>query len=351
MFISIIIPIYNRANTLPYCLDSVLMQDFDDFECLLIDDGSSDSSYNICLDYQRKDSRFRVFHKENGGVGTARNLGLKNCKGEWVVFVDSDDVILPNHLTQFVNMIKHTKKTVDIVFCGCQYICNGIKTRDDHLYEAAEYYGNEEIKDFLVKTDVLQYMYICDRAYKTDVIVKNRISFDENLPLSEDRLFCYTYLRFVKGIATTVDATYLINEEDNNKLSKCYLPSNVCINRFRKLSSAMKELIITYNIFDSGIMPFWEYNYMLLFSMLHSLYNVKGNIFSAVKKQRDCFDRYFDFSFYDKIKDIPELSKFMNNSQARRILKRQFFKFNLGILFNYILNRFYIRRILKKLFC
>lgn len=344
MFISIIIPIYNRAFSLPRCLDSVMMQDFDDFECLLIDDGSSDSSYDICLEYQRKDSRFIAFHKDNGGVGTARNLGLKRCSGEWILFVDSDDTILPNHLSQIADAITKSKNTVDIVFCGCQYVCNGKKVREDHKYLTNEYYGRKGIRDFLAQTDVLQYMYICDRAYKRKLIKDNNIYFDETLSLSEDRLFCYAYLKYVNGIATVPGVTYTIYVEDSNRLSKRYLPPSMCINRFDKLFSAMKELIMEYSIFDGGIMPFWEYNYTLLFSMLHSLYNVKGNIFSAVKKQRDCFDRYFDFEFYDKIKDIPELANFMNNSQARRILKRQFFKFDIAILLNYVLVRLHLRK-------
>lgn len=344
MFFSIIIPIYNRANTLPRCLDSVLMQEFDDFECLLIDDGSSDSSYKVCLEYQRKDSRFCVFRKENGGVGSARNLGLKNCRGEWIVFVDSDDTIFPNHLNQFVNAIKCNKDMVDIVFCGCQYMCNGKKIREDHKYKMAVYNGHKEIKDFFAQTDVLQNMYICDRVYKRDIIINNDISFDEKLPLSEDRLFCYRYLKFVKEIATTPAATYIINGDANNRLSKRYLTPSVCIDRFHKLSFAMKELIIEFNIFDGGIMPFWEYNYMLLFSMLHSLYNVKGNMFSAVKQQRYFFDKYFDFDFYSRIKDIPELDNFMNNFQARRMLKRQFILFDVGILLNYILVRLHFRK-------
>ena len=108
MLITIIIPIYNRAKTLPKCLDSIINQDYSEFECLLIDDGSHDDSLKICNDYANKDKRFRVFHKTNGGVGAARSLGLENAAGEWVAFVDSDDIIAPNHLSQFVAAIQAT---------------------------------------------------------------------------------------------------------------------------------------------------------------------------------------------------------------------------------------------------
>ena len=91
--ISVIVPVYNTEKYLHCCIDSILAQTFTDFELLLIDDGSKDNSGKICDGYAIKDSRVRVFHKENGGVSSARNIGLDNAKGKWITFVDSDDFI------------------------------------------------------------------------------------------------------------------------------------------------------------------------------------------------------------------------------------------------------------------
>ena len=91
--ISVIIPVYNTEQYLLRCIDSVMAQTYQDFELLLIDDGSKDSSGTICDEYAEKDSRVRVFHKENGGVSSARNVGLDNARGEWITFVDADDWI------------------------------------------------------------------------------------------------------------------------------------------------------------------------------------------------------------------------------------------------------------------
>lgn len=91
--ISIIVPIYNAESTLNRCIDSIINQSFDDWELLLIDDGSKDQSGKICDEYATKDSRIKVFHKENGGVSSARNLGLDNALGKWITFIDSDDKI------------------------------------------------------------------------------------------------------------------------------------------------------------------------------------------------------------------------------------------------------------------
>lgn len=91
--ISVIVPVYNTEKYLDICIQSILSQTYTDFELLLIDDGSTDSSGAICDKYAEQDSRVRVFHNENGGASSARNMGLDNAKGEWITFVDSDDWI------------------------------------------------------------------------------------------------------------------------------------------------------------------------------------------------------------------------------------------------------------------
>ena len=96
--ISIIVPVYNAEQYLRRCIDSILNQSFTDFELILIDDGSKDKSSDICDEYAAKDSRVRIFHKENGGVSSARNVGLDNSCGEWVAFVDADDEIEDGYL-------------------------------------------------------------------------------------------------------------------------------------------------------------------------------------------------------------------------------------------------------------
>ena len=96
--ISVIVPIYNVENYLRMCLDSIQNQTYTNFECLLINDGSPDSSAEICREYVDKDSRFRYFEKENGGVSSARNLGMKCANGDYITFVDPDDWIDPDYL-------------------------------------------------------------------------------------------------------------------------------------------------------------------------------------------------------------------------------------------------------------
>lgn len=113
--VSVIVPVYKVEKYLPECIESVLAQTFTDFELILVDDGSPDNSGKICDDYAARDSRIRVFHKENGGVTSARNLGLDNARGEWIIFVDSDDS-LPRYSVEIL-FTKAKSEGVD-VFVG-----------------------------------------------------------------------------------------------------------------------------------------------------------------------------------------------------------------------------------------
>ena len=97
--ISVVVPVYKVEKFVAECLESILSQDFDSFEVVAVDDGSPDASGKICDEFAARDSRLRVFHKENGGVTSARRLGVERSRGEWICFVDSDDVLLPHALS------------------------------------------------------------------------------------------------------------------------------------------------------------------------------------------------------------------------------------------------------------
>lgn len=112
--ISVIVPVYNVEKFLPRCLDSLLAQTFSDFEILLIDDGSKDRSGNICDNYAFKDQRIRVFHKENGGVASARQLGVDEARGEYSIHADGDDWVEPDMLQCFYDKAKETNADIVI---------------------------------------------------------------------------------------------------------------------------------------------------------------------------------------------------------------------------------------------
>lgn len=117
-YISVIIPVYNAEATLKKCVDSVLMQQYADFEVILVDDGSKDGSFQICDEYAREDSRVTVIHKENGGVSSARNAALEIAKGERILFLDADDYLDKS----FFNGVKES--TEDLLIRGISFLAN-----------------------------------------------------------------------------------------------------------------------------------------------------------------------------------------------------------------------------------
>lgn len=129
--ISVIVCVYNVKQFLNDCIESVVRQTYKDIEILLIDDGSTDGSSDICDAWEKKDERIRVFHKENGGVSTARNAGLKEARGEYIFFIDSDDIIKPFFLEKLVKSI--FKTNADIVFSCKKDI------EENYLYQEADY--------------------------------------------------------------------------------------------------------------------------------------------------------------------------------------------------------------------
>ena len=112
--ISIIVPVYNTARWLPRCLDSIQNQTFTDWECILSDDGSTDESGVICDEYAAKDPRFRVIHKENGGVSSARNAGLDKAAAPVILFADADDMLAPDLMEQACRLLKEDPEAMVI---------------------------------------------------------------------------------------------------------------------------------------------------------------------------------------------------------------------------------------------
>ena len=234
MKISVIIPVYNTPEKkLRRCLDSIIVQSFGDYECIIVDDGSTDCSGEIIDEYSRLDSRFCAIHKKNGGVSSARNYGLEIAKGEWIVFVDSDDYLLPDHIS---SMMAAVSDDVDLVMTGFRFL-HPDKT-PEHGYNKARYTGKEAIKRFLLDSEFLRFQVPWDRAYRN----KKNLTFDEKLSLGEDRLFCYNYLMNCKGVATIERITYVHDGTDETTLSYRTYPSSMNKHRLSVFKSAISNL-------------------------------------------------------------------------------------------------------------
>lgn len=190
--ISIIIPVYKAEKYLVECIDSVLAQIYSDFECILVEDGSPDSSGKICDEYAAKDSRIKVIHQNNSGVAKARNVGLDNASGSWIMFIDSDDWIEPNLLELAIRATK--EHNVDIV--QWNYIPFG-EQRHIQKYQPLK----EGWFDFSKEKPLPWWMGMCwSRLYSADLIRGNSLRFPESIRLCEDTLFSYSAIAYAKKI-------------------------------------------------------------------------------------------------------------------------------------------------------
>ena len=187
MKVSVIIPIYNTQKYLDGCFESVINQTESDLEIILVDDGSEDDGGRICDAYAKRDKRFRVLHKENGGVSSARNSGMDIMSGQYCCFIDSDDWVFENYIAVLLNNLK--SYSCDISVCGL----SGTNLTENNSNAVTVLNRRKAQMSLFDETGGIK-GYIGGKLFKTEIIKKNNIRFDENQTLAEDLLFLFDYL-------------------------------------------------------------------------------------------------------------------------------------------------------------
>lgn len=178
--VSVIVPVYNCEKYVKECVNSIIEQSYPNIEVLLVDDGSSDSSYQICMDFQEKYSRIKVLHKENGGASSARNMALSQAKGEYIAFVDSDDIIDKNYIRKLYDLM--VSEGADISSCGYD------TTLPDGKIVPCESFGLEKIGPNIGDIDLVHYPYtVWHLLFRRESI--GNIRFDESIYFLEDLKF------------------------------------------------------------------------------------------------------------------------------------------------------------------
>lgn len=213
--ISIIIPVYKTEKYLHRCIDSILTQTYSDWELLLIDDGSPDKSGEICDDYAKNDERIKVIHKKNGGVSSARNAGLDVAKGQWVVFVDSDDWCEENYLSDFISTQKNLHEDC-VVLQGRKNEVDG-KVVDNLVLKECSY---ENVSEAMLENNLLVFGAPYCKLYSNILIQKYEIRFPEEYSYGEDTTFFFRVLSVVKEVITTSKCNYHYVDAIDGSLSK-----------------------------------------------------------------------------------------------------------------------------------
>lgn len=204
--ISIVVPIYNIKDYLPKCLDSILHQTYKNYELILVDDGSTDGSSEICDLYAGGDPRIKVIHKNNEGVSAARNDGINLSVGTYLSFIDGDDWIEPEYLERLFNVIINNKADVAAVGFREVYADGSCKTKK--ICDSLEVLSPIEALNQAVDPVRPWVGYAWGKLIKSSVIKENSVTYDQEISLCEDSLFNYNAFQCIERAVKVPDILY-----------------------------------------------------------------------------------------------------------------------------------------------
>lgn len=287
MKLSIIIPVYNTEKYISKCIDSIINSNLHNYEILLIDDGSTDNSGRICEDYAWHYDNIFTFHKLNGGASSARNYGLKKSKGEYIIFMDSDDFFIKNNN---LNKIIKSANTDIIQFKMC------------YLYDKKKKYRYLKNIETTMAQDVNQFLWSqvkngtfsispCDKIIKRNLLIKNNIFFKEGI-VSEDLDWSLELFLKVKTINVINEDIYVYRQQRSNSVSTNINPKNI---------ESLKYIIdkwINYRYTNIEIqeiyMNYLAYQYVILITLMNKK-NCNDTLKKEILKQKSILKYQLNF--------------------------------------------------------
>lgn len=313
--ITVGIPVYNRELLITKCIQSVLNQTYSNFEIILVDDGSTDNSLEICKSFESSDDRIRIISQKNSGVSTARNQVIKNAKGDYICFIDSDDFVESDLLQTYVTELE--KQDYDLIICGFKN-----STADGTLvyYELSDFDLtdiNEFWKQFgyLLARNLLRSPV--NKLYKTSILKENNLLFDISTQIAEDAIFNADYYNYIKSISIVNKPLYnvLLHNSENrlsNKIHKSFFESQY------KLFTKYVVLLKSKNCFEGNNREVLDFQFANLIakgmkdiclsekklpvSEVNS--NIVSDVFPIDKREHFYFgelEKYFKESRYEKV--------------------------------------------------
>ena len=268
--ISVIVPVYKAEAYLHRCVDSILAQTFQDFEVLLVDDGSPDRSGEICDEYAQKDTRVRVFHKENGGVSSTRNKGIQEANSEYICFMDSDDCVGENYLMHLMC------GDADLIVSGLTYVSDSGEVMHHIPYSCIA----TDSKAIGMSIPGLENLYLLNGPYqkrfRKDLLSKNNVSFDEECSNGEDTLFVLEYIQYISSMIVVPYSDYFYYRAKNGTLSTQRSPYWIAYKFANKMFNMRSDMIKRFEITDCEYCKYIHLLYIdYLFVSVYSLYYQK----------------------------------------------------------------------------
>lgn len=259
--ISVILPVYNAEKTLSKCIESILNQEFIDFELVIVNDGSNDSSLSICENYAVQDNRIKIINKQNNGVSSARNIALDNVRGKYICFMDADDWVEKEYLSAFFRTNKNPDK--EIVIQGC--------FEDTETQSAIKCllpdkrYDQENFTRVFLQLRILSYGYPFAKLYQTDIINEYNLRFDVNIHFIEDLLFFLNYLQYTESLRSVSEVNYhYISHSSNQSLSYSHNPYESEIKAYYSEKKILEILTIKFDLKNVAV-HYWKTNNGFIF--------------------------------------------------------------------------------------
>lgn len=297
--ISVIVPIYNAQEYLQELLDSINSQVFDNYELILINDGSSDDTEKICKKNLERNSKIRYYKKKNTGVSDTRNYGIEKATGKYVCFVDADDVLSENYLNDLVDAI--SSKDYGLSCCEYKEFSEKIFNEEDCSIsiEKHEYVGEDRYQ--LIYSKYRGYLW--NKMFIRDVIIDNNIKFDKNIFMCEDMLFIFEYLKCIDKVICVNKKNYNYRIVDNSA------SKNIKNMKWFSIFNMLDKLIHDKTIYNQVMFNKVMYSYLVyLYEAKYRLKYNKENVDYLLYKN-DIDDRLsklkeynYNLSFKEKIK-------------------------------------------------
>lgn len=318
MTLSIIVPVYNVEKYINACIDSIICQSFKDWELLLIDDGSSDNSGNICDEYACKDKRIRVIHVKNGGPSEARNRGLRESHGEFVTFIDSDDIVKPSFLSNFLfdNKLDFEIQGFTLNYVGHERYNRIIKPVETKISPIKDVYSESELNK-------LSRGPVC-KLFKKSIIANNNIVYPKGIKFGEDAIFVKRYLLCCFGNGRTISAAdYIYNHFQNEKsLTNQKHPGQMMYDVVKKDFELFEQLNKQWG--GISLKCVLEFNYIRTLELYNSIYTYFTEGGHSIK-ELNTFLEIVKSGLYLKIRqnlNIPisyKIIRFIMNNFSTRI--------------------------------
>lgn len=291
---SIIVPVYNCTKSLNYCVQSALQQTYPDWQLILVDDGSSDGSGELCDRLAAEDERIRVIHKPNGGVSSARNAGIEAASGEYIAFCDSDDYLEPDYLATLLQTAE-SNPDCGHIWCCFQTVTGYQKENAVPNYSATEDIQRYTLQDYMTLHEMWLDTNPWNKLYRMDIIQDRNVQFPEDLSLGEDWLFNLAYIDASGNskIAVITKPLYNYVRGNNESLDSKYRSDLLDI--YHRLNNACLTHLQKWGISDAQMAKFFDSRFYLYERVLRNTMRTPDKNLSENIRWNNAFLRSAEF--------------------------------------------------------